>query len=389
MLDEMLNRKDVSKMLRDICNSECYYDKKMNKSMDYQLFTDVEEVLFLFYDALFKYKIIIEDMSYFSEYLEQIDKLIRKIDNFKDISVGISRIITRICALKLGEKDLDDEDSRERIIKYIYDVYIKNGYYIHGFATIYTKDIKKKGFDTENYNNYYSKFVKLQEILNKYGYGNILDKDFKDFSISLTNSFVMGCYYSVNAPMYFYKLLCKNEFVTRKKELDCYLRSDYKACYKNLSKMCNKMRLSDREKNVFLDAFNSEWQLLRKEKSKISIMLVPRRLIDKDVIDYKEFIDEDTSLWLLVDKMINTRNNKIKFNGYFDPSSVEFVELDYVKVLKNSDKVDTIYDETAEIKFDEYAFSNAYGKVSLLVILGSLFVTLGVIITIVNILGGI
>ena len=98
MFDEMLRRKDVQRMFNDICNSECYYNKKMNKSMDYQLFTDLEEILFLFYDALFKYKIIIDDMSYFQEYLEQIDKLIRKIDNFKDISLGISRILTRKCA---------------------------------------------------------------------------------------------------------------------------------------------------------------------------------------------------------------------------------------------------------------------------------------------------
>ena len=86
MFDEMLRSIDVQRMFNDICNSECYYNKKMNKSMDYQLFTDLEEILFLFYDALFKYKIIIDDMSYFQEYLEQIDKLIRKIDNFKDIS---------------------------------------------------------------------------------------------------------------------------------------------------------------------------------------------------------------------------------------------------------------------------------------------------------------
>lgn len=389
MLDEILLRKDVCKMFVDICNSECYYNKKINKSFDYQMFTDIEQILFLFYDALFKYKIIIDDMDYFSEYLEQIDKLIRKIDNFKDISVGISRILTRICSLKLGVKDLDSSESRESIIKYIYDVYIKNGYYMHGFASIYTNTIKEEGFKTECYNNLYPKFMKVQKILDRHNHGNILDKDFNCKEISLTDSFVMGCYYSVNAPMYFYKLLCKNEFVTRKKELDCYLRSDYKSCYKNLSKMCNKMRLSDYDKNVFLDAFNSEWQLLKKEKSKISIMLVPRKLIDKEVVDYKSFIDDDTSLWLLVDKMINTKNSKIKFKGYFEPSSVEFIELDYVKVLKNSDKVDTIYDKTAEIHFDEYAFSNAYGKVSLLVILGSLFVTLGVIITIVNILGGI
>ena len=387
MLDEMLNRKDVSKMLRDICNSECYYDKKMNKSIDYQLFTDVEEVLFLFYDALFKYKMIIDDMSYFSEYLEQIDKLIRKIDNFKDISVGISRIITRICALKLGEKNLDDEESRERIIKYIYDVYIKNGYYIHGFATTYTNDIKKKGFDTENYNNYYSKFVVLQEILNKYGYGNILDKDFKDFSISLTNSFIMGCYYSVNAPMYFYKLLCKNGYATKKNHIDCYLRKDYKTCYKNLSRMCNRIGMNDQEKSLFLDAFNSEWQLLKKDKSRISLMLLPRNMIDNSS-SYQDYLS-DESLFLIVDKMINTRDEKIKYNGFIESSDILLVELDYFKVFKNSDKVDTVYDKTTQIEFDEYAFSNAYGKVSLLVILGSLFITFGVIITIVSLWRGI
>lgn len=387
MLDEMLKRKDVSKMLRDICNSECYYDKKMNKSIDYQLFTDVEEILFLFYDALFKYKIIIDDMSYFSEYLEQIDKLIRKIDNFKDISVGISRIITRICALKLGEKNLDDEESRERVIKYIYDVYVKNGYYIHGFATIYTKDIKKKGFDTENYNNYYSKFVKLQEILNKYGYGNILDKDFKDFSISLTKSFVMGCYYSVNAPMYFYKLLCKNGYATKKNHIDCYLRNDYKTCYKNLSKMCNRIGMNDHEKSLFLDAFNSEWQLLKKDKSKISLMLLPRSIVD-DSCSYEDYLS-DESIFLIVDKMINGSNEKIKYNGFIESSDMLLVELDYFKVFKNSDKVDTVYDKTTQIEFDEYAFSNAYGKVSALVILGSLFITFGVIITLVSLWRGI
>ena len=387
MFDEMLRRKDVQRMFNDICNSECYYNKKMNKSMDYQLFTDLEEILFLFYDALFKYKIIIDDMSYFQEYLEQIDKLIRKIDNFKDISLGISRILTRICALKLDEKDLEDDLVKERIVKYIHDAYIKNGYYIHGFSTVYTSMIKEEGFATENYVNLYPKFIKVQKILNKHGHGNILDKDFCGREISLTNSFVMGCYYSVNSPMYFYKLLCKNNYVTKKSDVDCYLRNDYKSCYKNLSRLCNKLKLSDREKTVFLDAFNSEWQLLRKEKSRISLMLVPRRMIDNEESDYNDYMGIE-SVFTLVDKMINRRNNKIKFMGYFDVRNVEFIELDYFKVLKTNNKVE-VYDKTAEIQFDEYAFSNDYGKVSILILLGSLFVTLGVIITIVNILGGI
>lgn len=389
MFDGMLKRKDVQKMFDDICRSECYYNKKMNKSLDYQLFTDIEEILFLFYDALFKYKILIGEMDYFQEYLEQVDKLIRKIDNFKDIRSGISRILTRICVAKLGEKDLNCPRVREKVVKYIHDVYIKNGYYIHGFATVYTNAIKEEGFASENYTNIYPKFIKVQNILKKHGYGFVLDKDFASREIVLTDSFVMGCYYSVNAPMYFYKLLCKNEFVTKKNQVDCYLRNDYKTCYNNLSKMCNKMKLRDREKKVFFDTFNSEWQLLRKEKSKISLMLVPRKLIDQEVGDYREYLDDETPLVTIVDKMLNMNSN-VKYTGYIDVRNIEFVELDYFKVLKKCKKTeDTVYDKTAQIEFDEYAFSNDYGKVSMLLLMGSLFITLGVIITIVNVIGGI
>lgn len=386
MLDELLIRKDVQKMFDDICNSECYYDKKMNDSLDYQLFTDIEQITFLFYDALFKYKIIIDDMSYFSEYLEQIDKLIRKLDNFKDISKGISRIIARICAAKLEEKDLSDIRVKDKVIKYIYDAYIVNGYYIHGYSTVYSNTIKEEGFSTENYHNIYSKFMKVQKILNKRGKGNILDKDFSSKEISLTNSFLMGCYYSVNSPMFFYKFLCKNEYATKKSDLDCYLRNDYKSCYKNLSRMFNQLKLSDRSKKIFLDAFNSEWHLLRKDKGKISLLLIPRKLIDKEFIDYKKFVNDNDSLGVAVDKLINRKVN-VQFMGYFEPRNIEFVELDYFKVLKQSTKVDKVYDKTTEIKFDEYAFSNAYGKVSILLLLGSLFVTLGVIITILSFWG--
>jgi hypothetical protein len=181
----MLRRKDVQKMLNDICNSECYYNKKMNKSMDYQLFTDIEEILFLFYDALFKYKIIIGDMSYFQEYLEQIDKLIRKIDNFYDISNGLNRIIGRICAFKLGVKDVEDCESKEEVIRYIYDKYMVNGYYIHGFASHYYGNILEEGFFVEEYKNVYDKFLKVQGILNKKNHSKILEKDFNEKKVEL------------------------------------------------------------------------------------------------------------------------------------------------------------------------------------------------------------
>jgi hypothetical protein len=152
-------------------------------------------------------------------------------------------------------------------------------------------------------------------------------------------------------------------------------------CFDN----CPKIRVVQCDP-IFLDAFNSEWHLLRKDKGKISLLLIPRKLIDKEFIDYKEFVNDNDSLGVAVDKLINRKVN-VQFTGYFEPRNIEFVELDYFKVLKQSTKVDKVYDKTTEIKFDEYAFSNAYGKVSILLLLGSLFVTLGVIITILSFWG--
>lgn len=383
MLDDLLIRKDVQKMFNDICNSECYFNKKINKSIEYQSYTDIEQIVFLFYDALFKFKLIIGNTEYFPEYLEQIDKLIRKIDNFKDISSGISRIISRICCDMLGEKDINNSFTKEKVLSYIYNVYVKNGYYIHGYSSVYTGVIKEEGFVTEIYNNLYPNFVKMQKILDKHNCGCILDKDFSSREISLTSNFVKGCYYSINSPMYFYKLLCKNGYATSKKEVECYFKNDYKGCFNNLNKLCNKLKFNDKEKSLFIETFNSEWKLLKKEKSKISLMLIPRRLVTNEKINYMELVSDDIPLGVAVDKLLNSSED-VKYLGCFDPRSITFVELDFYKVLKNNGVGDSICDKTAEIEFDEYAFSNDYGKVSILLLLGSLAVSLGVIITLIN-----
>ena len=60
-------------------------------------------------------------------------------------------------------------------------------------------------------------------------------------------------------------------------------------------------------------------------------MLVPRKLIDKEVVDYKSFIDDDTSLWLLVDKMINTKNNKLCEPVFYDDSKSKLTDMFILK----------------------------------------------------------
>ena len=385
MLDEIIRRDDVSQLLEDICNSARYYDKRSTNSLGYDMCFGVEQILFLFYDALFKYKMIIDDMSYFDDFFEQIDKLIRKIDNFYDISNGINRIIGRICAFKLDIKDVEDEQSKEEVLRYIYDKYMVNGYFIHGYASCYYGNIFENGFSIEQYHHLYDKFIKVQNILNKKKHNRIISKDFNDKKVEFTDSLLLGCYYSANAPMFFSDLLCRNEFIKKQECLDDYARGDYNACLKNLYRVMNGLKLRDGQKNIFIDAFKSEWKLLDKSNSNISLMLIPRNLFSDSLINIDSFIrdSKNDSFAEAVCKLFNHRTSVVVKDDIMK-RQITFVNLDgYKKYVKEEkkDNLKTELEKTFITSDDEFAFSNTYGKVSILLLVGTMLVAVGVILT--------
>ena len=44
-------------------------------------------------DSLFKFYIIVGEDTYLPMYLEQVDKLLRKVENHNDIKVGINKLL--------------------------------------------------------------------------------------------------------------------------------------------------------------------------------------------------------------------------------------------------------------------------------------------------------
>lgn len=387
MLDEFIRRDDVSQLLEDICNSARYYDKKSSNSMGYQMYFGVGQILFLFYDALYKYKIIIDDLSYFDDFFEQVDKLIRKIDNFYDIGNGINRVIGRICAFKLGIKDIEDNKSKEEVLRYIYDKYMVNGYYIHGFSSHYSGNIFEFGFPVEQYSNCYDKFIKVQEILKKKKHAKILEKNFDEKKVEFTDSLLLGCYYSVNAPMFFSDFLCRNEFIGSQEYADCYSKNDYDGCLKNLYKMIGELKLSESQKNVFVDAFKTEWKLIDKSNSNIGLMLIPRDLFSDTLINIDEFIAavKDYSFADSVCKLLGQKSSVVVRDD-IRRNHITIINLNSYQRYVKEEKKETLRSEL-ERSFitsdDEFAFSNMYGKVSLLLVIGTLLITLGVFLTII------
>ena len=140
MLDEILGKKEVKRIIENIKYVNLKDDKQ---TFNYKLFNNQSKVLFMFYKALFDYKILINDKEYLDDYLEQIDKLLKKMNNLDDLGLGINKLIYKFTCRKLGIRNGKEEENREEILQYFYDKYIINGYFFHGFNSTYKESIER------------------------------------------------------------------------------------------------------------------------------------------------------------------------------------------------------------------------------------------------------
>ena len=85
MLDSIFQNKEVIELLNKVRKNPVYNDKKKKDSINYEKFSGLEQSFFLLFDALFKYRIVIEDENYLNDYVRHLDLLWHKIDNFHDM----------------------------------------------------------------------------------------------------------------------------------------------------------------------------------------------------------------------------------------------------------------------------------------------------------------
>lgn len=393
MLEDLLKREDVLSLIHELKSNERYFDKKRDNFINFEMFVSKELALYIFYEALIKYQIILNDIYLFDEYLKQIEKLYKRIDNFNDITMGINKVICKMVSIKFGIEDVNDRLARKEIISYIYNKYIVDGYYVHGFNTSYEHDIKHEGLVPEFYENYYQKFITLNNIFAKNGIEDVIGKDFSANTIIFTDDIMLGCYYSIYAPMFFSRFLANEKIFGKLIQQDGYLIDDYDIAISNLKRFMNNSTFSDSDKKFVLQLVKDEWDLLHREDKKISLMFVKRRRIDSRIhvsLDY--YIDNNDDVYSVVDRLLSSKNSNVVLSDSLSNNDIVIVSLDSYYDCKEDNYKLRITDEEKIGFLDEnnnYNLLNSYGKVSLLILLGSLLITLGVIFTIFMILGGI
>lgn len=197
----------------------------------------------------------------------------------------------------------------------------------------------------------------------------------------------MGCYYSAYAPMFFSNFLIKG----KKLREDAYLIDDYSLCVANLKKIYNFSNLSEHEKEKIMKLVEDEWNLLHREDKKIALLFGKRKIIDNyNPTELEDYLNDEADIFEIVDRLLSPKHNNVLFDKKLNPEDFQIVVLDdYYEPEEEIEKVD-IEEELNQYRERESNkdFINKYGNASVFIILGSLLISLGVIITIIMILRG-
>lgn len=374
MFSSIFEQKDVQELLAKVASNPIYNDKKKKDSINYEKFSGLEQTYFLLFDALFKYQIIIGDIDLLPDYVHHLDLLWHKIDNFHDIGNGVSKILVKFVSKKLGYKTKVEEYRRE-ILEYIYHQYIEEGYLFHGISSCYVDSIRREGFTPQKYVNYYPRFKELQEKYSSF----LTDIDFSHQYVSFTDNFVMACYYATYSPIYFSNLLCPP--TNKKADVNSYAKRDYIGCFKGLQHILKAKEIDEESSRKIELLCNDEWKLLRQNEARPTIMMVKRSVFSKNQIQgiYEMICDKNTDIGELAGQIMDYKYDSLAWNEYIPANMIEFITIPYSDfvVEKETEHVDVVLPTVRpEVTPED-------GKVSFLVLLGSVFILLGVVISIV------
>lgn len=351
MFKELLERDDTKEFIDKLYTYEIY------KGREYSNY----DLIGIFYDAIYKYSLIIDNIGYYEQYLVELDLLFRRVEKEFSIKDGINKLISKILVNRINLTD------KEEFIRYVYLKYIENGYFIHAYSPIYTENIKNNGFKINKYTNLYDDFIMIKSILNKYK-DNYVSKDFKLDEVIFTDSMELAYFYSLRSPMYFYEIICGDEHIEDK---NGYLKKDYNECLNNINKVIKTLNVTPEDGNKIIDVFNREWKLLNNDKlNNSTFILVKRNKITDEKLELEKLIEDfkDEDYYIILDRLINNNYNNVICTKDIDANDIEFLSIDNRREIKEISEEITI---------------NSEGVVSTFIIVGAILMTLGVVITLI------
>lgn len=343
--------------------------------------------LMIIMDFLIKYNIVIKDMNNFAFCIEELKKMIYSYNDHKELVLWSNELLGELIRLKLNLIDKISSDNKRKILVYLYDNYIVNGYMFHSFPSTFKELVEEKGLDANDYSYPIFYMKKLYYIFKNHKYTDMIPEYLLEqiTSISITDSPAMAYYYAFRSPQYFCNLVATSKYYKDNSEYDheAYYRKDMEACQNNLLLLAKHLNMTDKEKETLLTAFKKQWDLLDASNALPEIAFISRKDVGKDSLDDIDEIIRKSKYEELVVSIARITDSKYshvkRYSPLFPLSFTVKTFPSYREIKANKFIVKEKEEKKEEDKLLIVApkKSESYGYASIFTLFGLLFISLG------------
>ena len=358
-------------------------------------------------DFVIKYQIIINDEKYNANFLEGLDYIIKSYQNHHDFVIKGNTLLIELISKKFN-LDPNTIEDKKKILAYIYEQYIVNGYCFHSFPSVFKKEVEEQGLTKNIDIKEQNDLKRINYIFSHHNYQNIISRDLnaKNKAIYITDSPAMAYYYAIRSPEYLALLTSLSKYYKNIKHYDknAFYEKDYLKCKSNLASLCKHVNMTVKEENTILKTFDKRWYSLNMSKSTPCIAFIKRKDLAKDTLPNINKIMEEVDkidLNILISKITDSKYPLIRRYSDINSLDLTVITMPSYKEIKNNKfieketskkpllkpKTREEYQEEKNIINYKYAYS--YGNASVIALTGLLLITLGLTLTIIiNVLGG-
>lgn len=397
LFSKIIKREDVLFLAQEIIYNNRYKNISIPLTItnNYSFFDHY--ALFLLFDSILKFDFLIGEERYIEDYLSQLKRLFKRIDNYQDINKGVIKILVHYIVRILNLSNTKDVENKEGILRYIYEKYIVDGYFYYGFSSCHKKEvdfsgIKKAGYILD------SRIDDVNSILKKYEGRDIIYRVESDIS----DNFIISSYFSMIGPDYLEKLANSKIFDKDLYDKRCFYTKDSTSILHNFEIYAKERHLLDEEKNVI---FRNMKNILEEERVADSfgvIAFIKRSALNRNYLkDIEEIIcgAGEVEVESSVAMIMESRYSCYDIDQDISPLDFDFLELpnynyfcgneeDFI-VRDNcflSDARSSSLSKIEETTFinKKQKFVNSYGFISIFMVGLLLIVVIGTTMIILN-----
>lgn len=266
---------------------------------------DKEQFCNIFGSCIENVELIIEKIIFivllFKETLNE-EELISILLQDKNIDDYIQATIIK----QLKIKDKNNKDEKIKVLKFVYQQIIKEGYYLHGTSSLNKQSIVANGFSSNKVPIMAKQIKEINEIFEKHNLFMNFEGKMRELKLHqyyVTDSIKSCVMYAFQSPEYLSRF-CSNGYHQEDINIfdrEAFWRRDFKACRENIEILCNNYDFSQEEKTKIFKNFNKLWHNNVSENEVPIIFIGKKRNIGRDYSQKYDRISKNIDQYTIKD----------------------------------------------------------------------------------------